>query len=260
MEVRSWKRMQVLSGTMVLVSIFAVIWLAAMERCWWTLAFALAGFVFAIAGRMQLRTIRKDDPSREDPWRIMVDTINRNRHDLMNDLQVLYGYIGLKKYDKLHEFMDNIKLKAVRESQVAKIGPPELTAFLFSFENRYRHIHLDLEAYPASSLEAKQIIADDQMTDAIRKAADCFAEHIGPDDAVFNRMLLKIQEEPESRKLRVDLGFSGNYAWPDFSAALQNKLCEYTWQWTKVEAGGEEKEHLPQEQRSSITLEFSVHT
>lgn len=33
------------------------------------------------------------------------------RHDNMNDLQVIYGYIQLKKYDKLEEFVSKLCLK-----------------------------------------------------------------------------------------------------------------------------------------------------
>lgn len=59
----------------------------------------------------------------------LVQTITHYRHDWMNDLQVLYGYIRLNKTDQAVEFMEKMKSQALQESYVSKLGIPELAVF-----------------------------------------------------------------------------------------------------------------------------------
>jgi len=60
-------------------------------------------------------------------------TLNHHRHDWMNDLQVLYGYIRLQKQDKTIEYVDKIRERMANESSISRLGLPSLISFIQSF-------------------------------------------------------------------------------------------------------------------------------
>ncbi|MFE5320141.1 Spo0B domain-containing protein [Paenibacillus sp. NPDC056579] len=68
--------------------------------------------------------------------------LNHYRHDWMNEIQVLFGYVKLKKYDKLEDLMEKIKDKIQRESYLAKLGVPELVIYLLAFQAEVKEIAL----------------------------------------------------------------------------------------------------------------------
>lgn len=72
-------------------------------------------------------------------------TLGHHRHDWMNDLQILYGYIQLGKHDKLVHCVERIKERMNIESSISKLGIPALVFYLQSFREVNRSIHLDVE-------------------------------------------------------------------------------------------------------------------
>ena len=63
-------------------------------------------------------------------YQYAVDTINHQRHDSMNSLQLLYGYMRLNKTEKLIHAVDHMKLQMMEDSQIARLGYPELVLYL----------------------------------------------------------------------------------------------------------------------------------
>src|SRR5690606_26969277 len=57
---------------------------------------------------------------------LLINVINHLRHDWMNDIQVLYGYLRLNKQDKCLDYMEIIKQKAAQESLISRLGVTEL--------------------------------------------------------------------------------------------------------------------------------------
>lgn len=70
--------------------------------------------------------------------------LNHYRHDWMNEIQVLFGYVKLKKYDKLEDLMEKIRHKVQREGYIAKLGIPELTVYLLAYQAEVKEIALDV--------------------------------------------------------------------------------------------------------------------
>lgn len=56
--------------------------------------------------------------------------LNHYRHDWMNELQVLFGYLRLGKYDVLSEYMNKIKASAIQDSLLSKLGNTSLIMYL----------------------------------------------------------------------------------------------------------------------------------
>lgn len=74
----------------------------------------------------------------------MISLLNHYRHDWMNEIQLLFGYIKLKKYDKLDGLMEKIKVKVQRESLLSKLGAPRLIVYLFSFQSEVKDLPLEI--------------------------------------------------------------------------------------------------------------------
>lgn len=84
-------------------------------------------------------------PDSSDADLRMLKLFNHYRHDWMNDIQILFGYVKLKKYDKLLELMEKIKGKVQQESYISKLGVPSLIMALLSFQCEVKELKLMIE-------------------------------------------------------------------------------------------------------------------
>lgn len=74
-----------------------------------------------------------------------VRTLNHHRHDWMNDLQVLYGYIRLGKLDKTVGYVEKIRDRMNAESSISKLGVPSLISYIQSFRTITNSLALEVE-------------------------------------------------------------------------------------------------------------------
>ncbi|WP_151736493.1 Spo0B domain-containing protein [Paenibacillus tengchongensis] len=82
-------------------------------------------------------------------------TLNHHRHDWMNDLQVLYGYIRLGKPDKSLEFVERIKERIALDSRISKLGIPSLVFYLQSYRTLRTNLELDVQVEEGLQLQDK---------------------------------------------------------------------------------------------------------
>lgn len=103
-----------------------------------------------------------------------IRTLSHHRHDWMNELQILYGYLRLNKLDKAVDVVDRIRVRMEHDSKLSQIGIPELATFLLSFRtvcdtmrlevDIQDGLHLDRLPYKAEEL-SKAVIG---LVNAIR--------------------------------------------------------------------------------------------
>ncbi|CAM3320640.1 Spo0B domain-containing protein [Paenibacillus lupini] len=74
-----------------------------------------------------------------------IKTLNHHRHDWMNDLQVLFGYIRMNKLDKTVEYVEKIRVRMTEESQIAKLGVPSLISYIQSFRTLTNAMQLQVK-------------------------------------------------------------------------------------------------------------------
>jgi len=67
---------------------------------------------------------------------LWIDTLSHARHDWMNDLQLLLGYVQLRKYDKIAQYVDMLKQRMTEESRASKLGHPGLIEALVTYKTR----------------------------------------------------------------------------------------------------------------------------
>ncbi|MFC4809014.1 Spo0B domain-containing protein [Paenibacillus sp. GCM10023250] len=77
--------------------------------------------------------------------RTAIATLNHHRHDWMNDLQIVYGYIRMGKTDKTIQCVEQIRERMQTESKIAKLGVPALVLFLQSFRTTTSAMVIDMD-------------------------------------------------------------------------------------------------------------------
>jgi hypothetical protein len=86
--------------------------------------------------------------------------LSQNRHDWMNDLQILYGYLRLQKYHKAIEAVDRIRERMERESRVARLGSARLSSFLLSFRVLSDTLRLEVQVDDDVALDGPEVWRD----------------------------------------------------------------------------------------------------
>jgi len=209
-------------------------WINARTLLWTANALALGAMIaFAVPlyGRLLLglwlvasimylhreeRLRRKSESDRH-----LIRTLSHHRHDWMNELQVLYGYIRLKKYEKLQDYVDKIKETVMQESYISKLGDPQLVAYLLSFRVDKRNMALEIEFEQEIELQSLPLHT--------AKTARLLRETIG----LFDKCARSIDVEPnvlslnvalEEEKLLLDFVYEGSYEEFVLRSALADKM------------------------------------
>jgi stage 0 sporulation protein B (sporulation initiation phosphotransferase) len=79
----------------------------------------------------------------------LIEVINHQRHDWLNHIQVLLGYLKLEKYDMCEEYIQRITAEANRDTLVSRLEYPPLVAYLLSFNALHDNVRIEVEI-PAS--------------------------------------------------------------------------------------------------------------
>jgi hypothetical protein len=145
-------------------------------------------------------------------------TLSHHRHDWMNDLQVLYGYIRMGKPDKTVQSVERIIERMTQESKIAKLGIPSLILFFQSFRTVTNSVQLevivegevDLTKHPVEGEAVAETVID--LVHAYRMAAKP-----GMGDAAK----LKVELTGRACELLVFIRYEGDL---NDSEALSNKI------------------------------------
>ncbi|KKO51864.1 Spo0B domain-containing protein [Paenibacillus sp. DMB20] len=84
-----------------------------------------------------------------------IQMLNHHRHDWMNELQILYGYIQLGKHDKSVHCVERIKERMLQDSKISKLGIPSLVFYLHSYRTYNTGLQLEVEVVDHVQLEGK---------------------------------------------------------------------------------------------------------
>ncbi|MDU4698138.1 MULTISPECIES: Spo0B domain-containing protein [Paenibacillus] len=102
-------------------------------------------------------------------------TLGHHRHDWMNDLQILYGYIQLRKIDKLADCVERIKGRMAVESKIARLGIPALVFYLQSFREMNGSVQLEVDIEDELQLDSLLTVDEaEELTDAIVETVRIF--------------------------------------------------------------------------------------
>ncbi|MBO9609224.1 MAG: Spo0B domain-containing protein [Paenibacillaceae bacterium] len=152
--------------------------------------------------------VRKGNSRNETADLRLIRTVNHYRHDWMNDLQVMSGYLQLGKYDELRRFIEKVKEKSCVESNTAKLGDPSLVAYFQSFRAEHHSLTLEIELERELNLAALPLDAE-RVSGLIRDVTELIHTHAAIAEAEPNT--LSIGFDAEETGLLVDFVYTGSY-------------------------------------------------
>lgn len=148
------------------------------------LAAACAWYIF--------KTYRKEKEAQENDR--IIRLLNHHRHDWMNELQVLFGYTRLKKFDILPDYMDKIRTAALHDSLLCKLGNPPLIVYLL--ERRTASGTCAVEVELERDIDLRKLAMEEGETyRLIRGVADLLQGHACPPQGEHSRLSIGFDED-----------------------------------------------------------------
>ncbi|RIX50551.1 histidine kinase [Paenibacillus nanensis] len=126
-----------------------------------------------------------------------VRTLNHHRHDWMNDLQVLFGYIRLGKLDKTIQYVERIRERMAAESAVSKLGVPSLISFIQSFRTITNTMSLEVEI--EGDLHLNELSLDGEaVAEALIHTINAYRFAVKPDNAGLAVLRVRLSADEEA--------------------------------------------------------------
>ncbi len=137
---------------------------------------------------------------------LLIQTVNHHRHDWVNDLQLLFGYISMKKYDRLPAYVDTIKEKVTNDSAIAQLGVPSLVAYLLTYRTHKHSVSLDVQL--GHDVQLTKLPIDAVATaDLICDTIDLITRH--STESTMGANILALQLNKEETCLRIGILYNG---------------------------------------------------
>jgi len=141
--------------------------------------------------------------------RFWLQALSQQRHDWMNDLQILYGYLRLQKLHNAMETLDRIRERMERESRISRLGSSELAYFLLSFRALSENLRLDVRVDERLSLEGSEEERQ-RMTRAVIGLVEAVRSRAARGAETGNTLRLDFRRGEEGLELRLE--FAGETA------------------------------------------------
>lgn len=133
------------------------------RSAWWPLAlFVLWTLAIAvITSRITVQRWRERSARMLQHAQVSaIQTLSHHRHDWMNDLQIMYGYLRLNKPDRAVEIVERIRSRMEHDSRISQLGHAELSMFLLSFRTMSEHLRLEVTVPEVLHLDKLPLDAD----------------------------------------------------------------------------------------------------
>ncbi|WP_438434364.1 Spo0B domain-containing protein [Gorillibacterium sp. sgz500922] len=202
----------------------------------WLPGRAAAALLTAGAVWWHARRSAAEERTRQDDRLLRVLSVYR--HDWMNHIQVLMGYIRLNKVERLTDYMDKISGKVFEESYLSRMGVSELAVYYYEFRAEKRHLELEFEI--ERDIDLSRLPLKGRPAAAfIRDAVEFFSGEAANDCADSGSLSLAFDEENEC--LLLDFAYSGCLS-PDAKAQFAGLLDNHRRHGLQAEQEWREKE------------------
>lgn len=156
------------------------------------------------------------DQAAQEQTRI-IRMINHQRHDWMNELQVLFGYTKLKKYEILPDYMDKIRTNALHDSYLCKLGNPALIVYLL--EHRLTPGECSVELELEQEIDLRKLALDEySLYRLVSGLIDRIIASAAPSQDERNVVSLGFDED--GSELMIDVVYQGEADWQQLQSTV----------------------------------------
>jgi stage 0 sporulation protein B (sporulation initiation phosphotransferase) len=147
----------------------------------------------------------------------VLNVLQHYRHDLMNDLQLVYGYLSMGKLDHVKKKINERMVKGNEERKLLNLGVDKFALWIIRFNHIYDHLHLNYQIH----IENKQLHdMDVRLLKQSIAVIDKINALCGPEDQFDITLELTEKQNPE----RIEVLIFVN----DCSHILDNQLIKET--------------------------------
>lgn len=165
------------------------------------------------------KSYRKNRETQENER--VIRLLNHHRHDWMNELQVLFGYTRLKKYEILPDYMDKIRTAALHDSLLCKLGNPPLIVYLL--ERRIAGGPCQVEVELETEIDLRKLAMEEEAVyRLVSGAIGIMVGHACPPQGEHSVVSLGFDEDEEG--ILVDFVYQGEADWTKLQSDLADHL------------------------------------
>lgn len=162
-----------------------------------------------------------------------LEVLRHARHDWLNRIQLIKGYIALNKVDRVREILDEIIADAHQESKLSNMNIPGFASLLLVYNWENHRIFLEYEVLDENF--GKGLTVDDQfLTEWTKNFLDVLGTSVDEDAENY----LSITIEPEDQGIRFFFDFRGRIIKEDL---LMDYLREDSFFVQKIHACNEQE-------------------
>ncbi|MBN6186503.1 Spo0B domain-containing protein [Aneurinibacillus sp. BA2021] len=132
----------------------------------------------------------------------LIEVINHQRHDWLNHIQVILGYLKLEKYEMCEEYIRRIIGEANRDTLVSRLEYPPLVAYLLSFHALHNNMRIEVEIPVSFSLV--ELHDGEKIGDFILAVIELYQQHALYNEGQSNTLLLTLHREEGSLQVAAD--------------------------------------------------------
>lgn len=148
-----------------------------------------------------------------------VDLIRMQRHDFMNYLQVIYGYIQINKANEALKYIKDVNNKMMLLSRIYSIDSPILSLLLNDFVVKCKEYYIESELYCECDFNSIEF-----SKDSFKKMQENFQK-------VFNRILKHLSKLNYDNKKCILIGITNkngyiNIIFSNSKVILDNMMYE----------------------------------
>lgn len=158
--------------------------------------------------------------------------LNQHRHNWLNDLQLIFGYIKLKKYDRLDSYMERLKDKLDDEGAISRIANPTLALELMFFKHSTTLFALKVVMEQGFQLPASSGFVDN-IRETLLATLHIFKEHAHILNDKENELIVTICDDSEGVLLVFE--YSGGYDLEQFELAFAKASATWREQGNKIQ-------------------------
>ncbi|WP_339059908.1 Spo0B domain-containing protein [Tepidibacillus marianensis] len=137
----------------------------------------------------------------------VISLLRNYRHDWLNHMQVILGYVSLRKSDKIAGYITQVHEEARQHTLISKLGPIDLVVFLYMVPVEYPRINLQLElSENLTTVDFEKIGAD--LLQLLKRIFD-YLESYSLDEHQIHALILSMNRL--EKQLVVNIEYEGNF-------------------------------------------------
>lgn len=147
-------------------------------------------------------------PSLEEEQKRFLLSLRHQRHDWLNHLQVLLGYMKLQRYDVCEEYIKRVTESTNNDSRIAGLGLPSLVIYLLNYNSLYKNMKLEVEVPELIDLSVLSKEMQNQIHQLVTGIIDIYRTHSIDNDGLPNSLVLLLQKLDQA--LYVSIEYEGH--------------------------------------------------